>query len=276
MGKTSNIFNNCETDFSIKIYRLEELADTIFEEYQRYDFHQVIWLTQSDGDRCYTIDFKDYIVGDNEITIIFPRQIEKINLSQKAGFLFAIHNDIFFEINQILQSDYLNGYLSNIFITPDTHTTKTLYQIVDLLLDEYNNENRRPLLKTYLQSFLYLISINRTDSISINDQKELLLFIDFLKLLDYEYIRNKDVSFYTNQLNITEKKLNRICKDFSGTTTKQMIQDRIILEIKKEIKIGSKTLKEIAFHLNFNEYAYFTRFFKQQTSITPSQFKLDK
>ena len=276
MNQRTDIFTNSNTDFSIEVFRLEEMTNAMFDEYQRYDFHQVIWFVKSNGDNVYSIDFNKHIVQDNQIAVIYPQQIEQIDLVDKEGFLFAIHNDIFFEINQIIQSDYLNGYLSNIFISPNTHTTSILHKIIDLLIDEYQNDNRTVLIQTYLQSFLFHVATLCSDTLMNSDKKELLLFIEFLKLLDISYNNEKEVVFYANSLNITEKKLSNICKSFSGKTTKQMIQDRIILEIKKEIKIGIKSLKEIAFDLKFNEYAYFTRFFKQQTNLTPSQFRGDK
>lgn len=270
-----DIFTYNKTDFSIEIFRLEELTNTLFSNYQRYDFHQIIWFVKTKGDNLYSIDFNKYTISDNQIVIIYPRQIERVDLKGKEGFLFAVNNDVFFEINQKINSDYLNGYLSNVFISLDKKRTVTLNNIQNLIIEEYNNQNRSVLMESYLQSFLFHIAAFNENKISSNN-RNVVLFVEFVKLTDNNFIRNRDVVFYAKELNISEKKLNEVCKALSGKTTKQFIQERLILEIKKEIKLGTKNLKEIAFELGFNESAYLTRFFKQQTSISPSEFKEER
>lgn len=270
-----DIFTYNKTDFSIEIFRLEELTNTLFSNYQRYNFHQIIWFVKTKGDNLYSIDFNKYTISDNQIVIIYPRQIERVDLKGKEGFLFAVNNDVFFEINQKINSDYLNGYFSNIFISLDKKRTVTLNHIQNLIIEEYNDQNRSVLMESYLQSFLFHIASFNENKISSNN-RNVVLFVEFVKLTDNNFKRNRDVVFYAKELNISEKKLNEVCKALSGKTTKQFIQDRLILEIKKEIKLGTKNLKEIAFELGFNESAYLTRFFKQQTSISPSEFKEEK
>lgn len=270
-----DIFTYNKTDFSIEIFRLEELTNTLFSNYQRYDFHQIIWFVKTKGDNLYSIDFNKYTISDNQIVIIYPRQIERVDLKGKEGFLFAVNNDVFFEINQKINSDYLNGYFSNVFISLDKKRTLTLNHIQNLIIEEYNDQNRSVLMESYLQSFLFHIASFCDNKILLNNRNTV-LFVEFVKLTDNNFIRNRDVVFYAKELNISEKKLNEVCKALSGKTTKQFIQERLILEIKKEIKLGTKNLKEIAFELGFNESAYLTRFFKQQTSISPSEFKEEK
>jgi len=270
-----DIFTYNKTDFSIEIFRLEELTNTVFSNYQRYDFHQIIWFIKTKGDDLYSIDFNKYIISDNQIVIIYPRQIERVDLKGKEGFLFAVNNDVFFEINQKINSDYLNGYFSNVFISLDKKRILTLNHIQNLIIEEYNDQNRSVLMESYLQSFLFHIASFNENKISSNN-RNVVLFVEFVKLTDNNFKRNRDVIFYAKELNISEKKLNEVCKALSGKTTKQFIQERLILEIKKEIKLGTKNLKEIAFELGFNESAYLTRFFKQQTSISPSEFKEER
>ncbi|MDL2256864.1 helix-turn-helix transcriptional regulator, partial [Bacteroidales bacterium OttesenSCG-928-I14] len=67
--------------------------------------------------------------------------------------------------------------------------------------------------------------------------------------------------------------LNKLSISGTGKTVKQHLQDRLLLEAKKEIRLNNKSLKEIAFDLGFNEAAYFSRFFKKQTSLSPLQFR---
>lgn len=259
------------SDLTILLFKLAELEDIVMDTYQQNNFHQVLWITKCEGDNTGTIGLNNYTFQDNQIVVLYPGQICKINLDGNDGYLLVVNNDIFFEINQIINSNYLNGYFSNVFVSTDEKTKKSLTTILSLMFIEAEGLNREILMKSYLQAFLFHVASLYTKDTVFNTQ-EAQLFIDFIKLVDQKFIEHKDVKFYANELNISEKRLNEICKAASDKTTKQYIQDRLVLEIKREIKSGTKTLKEIAFNLGFSEPEYFTRFFKQQTSMTPKEF----
>lgn len=266
-----NSLNQLKADLTIELFKLAAFDDIILDTCQENDFHQVLWITKCTGNNTCTIDYNKYTYKDNQIVVIYPRQTGQIDLEGKEGYLLIVDNDLFFEINQSINSNYLNGYFSNVFVSIDEKTDKSLMAILSLMFQEYEELNRELLMKSYLQPFLFHVaSLYKKDTFLNNQNTQ--LFVDFIKLVDQNFIAHKDVRFYADELNISEKKLNEICKMASGKTTKQFIQERLVLEIKKEIKSGTKTLKEIAFNLGFSEPEYFTWFFKQQTSMTPKEF----
>ncbi|MDH6354970.1 AraC family transcriptional activator of pobA [Dysgonomonas sp. PH5-45] len=255
----------------VDIFFLESMDETIFYNYQRYDFYQLLWFKKVGSDNRYLIDFREYEVADNQVVVVFPGQIDRLNIQGKEGVLFAIHNDVFFRINQHLKSPYLSGYLSNIFIDLDQRTTNILNTIVELILLEREAANRLTIMETYTEAFLFHVaSLFETKNQRIKVDS---LVAELMRLIDRNFIHERETLFYSNQLGITPKKLNQACIRGTGKTLKQHLQERLVLEIKKEIRMGQKSLKEIAFDLRFNEPAYFTRFFKQHTGYTPTQFK---
>lgn len=268
--KNKDIFlNQLDKNPFIDIFRLEEIGqDTIFDNYQRYDFYQLLWFTKVSGDSNYLLDFEEYTIEENQLILIFPGQIDKLDPQGKEGFLYAIHNDLFFRISEYIQSDYLNGYVSNVFVKPTGQTESMLEQLNSLLLQEYNSENRLPLMISYMQSFLYLVS-----SLYNSENGRDTVVSELMRLIDTNFIHERETEFYADSFGMSCKTINEICKKGTGKTIKQHLQERLIIEIKKEIRLGKKSLKEIAFDLGFSEAAYFTRFFKQQTNLTPTQFR---
>ena len=52
-----------------------------------------------------------------------------------------------------------------------------------------------------------------------------------------------------------------------------MISDRVILEAKRLIVHSNSSLSNISETLEFSDYAYFSKYFKSRTGITPMNFK---
>jgi AraC-like DNA-binding protein len=74
-------------------------------------------------------------------------------------------------------------------------------------------------------------------------------------------------------LYVTPGHLNDLIKTVTGKTAKQIIDERRIMEAKRLPFWGEHSVKEIAARLNFEDDAYFNRFFKKHTTNTPAQFQ---
>lgn len=257
----------------IELFRIEDIDDSLFNNYQRYDFYQLLWFTDVVGNKSYFIDFEEYPLKGNSVILLFPGQIDRLDVEGVKGFLFAIEETVFFDIGRRLNSDFLNGYYSSVFVSPDSFTKKNLETLTGLMLEEHERDKRLPLLRSYAEAFLYYIS-------SLFEHTELYkrdisghVIGSLMRLIDNNFIEQRETDFYANRLGVSQKRLNLLSIKGTGKTVKQHLQERLVLEIKKEIRLGDKNLKEIAFALNFSEPAYFTRFFKLHTGITPTQFK---
>ncbi len=256
----------------IEIFRIEEIDDTIFRNYQRYDFYQILWFTEISGDHSYWIDFKEYRILPESVVVLFPGQIDKLDPKGKKGFLFAVDPNTFFQINQRLNSDYLNGYFSNVVLPLNDECRENLHILMSLIWKEYLAAKRMVLLTSYVEVVLFHISAI-FESKKTEFKGPVPGVPELMKLIDLYFLRERETDFYADKMGVTCKKLNLISKKGTTKTVKQHLQERLILEIKKEIRIGEKNLKEIAFDLGFSEPAYFTRFFKKHTGMSPTAFK---
>ena len=78
---------------------------------------------------------------------------------------------------------------------------------------------------------------------------------------------------YAKLLNVTVKTLNRIAKQHLEKTVGDMISERIITQAKHELYLSDKPIKQIGLELGFHDVAYFSRFFKVRTTISPDVFR---
>jgi AraC-like DNA-binding protein len=89
-----------------------------------------------------------------------------------------------------------------------------------------------------------------------------------------EYFRTEKLpSFYAEKLSITLKHLNRICNEILQKTATEVITDRVILEIKRMLIDKQLAVNEVAFKVGYEDYSYFSRFFKKQTGLSPTEFR---
>lgn len=81
------------------------------------------------------------------------------------------------------------------------------------------------------------------------------------------------VSFMAKKLLVNANHLNGVIKELTGKTASAHIQEKLTLEAKSFLLHTDLHVKEIAFTLGFESSSYFNRFFKKNTTISPSQFR---
>jgi AraC family transcriptional activator of pobA len=92
-------------------------------------------------------------------------------------------------------------------------------------------------------------------------------------LIDLHFKQHEPVSFYADQLHVTPKQLNEVCRQALSKTTTELIQERVILEARRLLLHSDLTITQIASELGYFDNSYFTRFFKKNTGQTPEQFR---
>ena len=99
------------------------------------------------------------------------------------------------------------------------------------------------------------------------------LLSQFRNLVRKHFEKFKKPNDYANLLNISVPYLNQITKQQTGYTASYWIQQEILLEAKRLLHYTQLSSKEIAFSVGYNDYAYFSRFFKKNVGITPLEFR---
>jgi AraC-like DNA-binding protein len=78
---------------------------------------------------------------------------------------------------------------------------------------------------------------------------------------------------YSSLLNISSKALAKITRSHFNKTLTHLISERIVIEAKRELYLTSKTVKEIAWQLGFDDEYYFSRFFRNNADVSPQLFR---
>ena len=99
------------------------------------------------------------------------------------------------------------------------------------------------------------------------------LYERFRQLVQDCCMKEREVKFYANQLNISEKYLNVISKQNSGATASEFIhrftKERIVLLLQNK----NFNISEISNEMSFSSRSFFTRYVKKVLGCTPSEYR---
>lgn len=79
---------------------------------------------------------------------------------------------------------------------------------------------------------------------------------------------------YADRLAVHVNHLNKVLKEMTGSTTTELISQRVIQEAKILLKQTDWPVAEVGYVLGFDDLAHFSNYFKKQTSLTPLAFRL--
>jgi AraC family transcriptional activator of pobA len=95
----------------------------------------------------------------------------------------------------------------------------------------------------------------------------------FRELIEARYRSGEGIEGYAGALNVTPKRLRAACLSAAGAPPLRLIQDRVTLEAKRALLYSNMTIAEVAYHLGFEDPAYFSRFFAKVVGRSPRAFR---
>jgi AraC-like DNA-binding protein len=101
------------------------------------------------------------------------------------------------------------------------------------------------------------------------------LMARFTQLLEQNYASEDSASDYAQTLSVSPAHLTRICQKTNNKSATTLIQERKVLEAKKNLALTDAKIGQIALANGFGSAAYFTRVFSQKTGKSPRDFRFD-
>ena len=159
------------------------------------------------------------------------------------------------------------------FIVTEEAEVKQIKKIIKLLEQEfYDDAVSYVMLKTLLKVLLLHLIRYQNNSFLKQDLNQNRVF-QFLELMEIHFLEKINGNFYADAIGISNKRLNQILKEKLNLTALQIIQQRQITEAKRGLIKSEITIKELAFKLGFDSTSSFSRFFKNHTGVSPSNFR---
>lgn len=247
-----------------------------------HSFYQIIWFRKGTG--VHYVDFKEYPVADNTMFFISPGQIHYFETGRQVEGVVIHFNESFLSDEGSSENVFLKYNVFNAFdASPYYHIHRENVGKLAFLVNEMEEGTRNEGLFAHSDLLKYLIKmlliyVQRTGErghglpLCINNAANR-TFVRFRQSLEHHYRSMHTVKEYAAHLNVSAKTLTNCVYESSHSTPLALINERIVLEAKRQLLHSSLKVKEIAFQLGFEDPSYFVKFFKRYVGCLPAEFR---
>jgi len=266
----------------ILAFRLVQFTDDdYFKRLKKFNCYKIILIRKGKGRLIFDkvkFDFSENCLIRFPIYQSFQIQAD----GPLDGILLQFHPDFFWNHKYELELTSKQVLFKNIGAAPSIKISKPemnqLLLPLDSLISELQTDQvgRYDITVSWVKIFMIYASRIKLDRGEVPSEALSAAHYMTRKLIDaveqnFQY-KHKPAD-YAKLLNVTVKTLNRVAKLHFKKTVSEIISERIITEAKHKLYLSDMPIKEIALGLGFHDIAYFSRFFKVRTSISPEAYR---
>lgn len=239
----------------------------------RHDHEELLIITH--GNPVHYLDFTKEIIQSPVIVYVAQGKVHNfIPDNDTQGWVIRYKNELVPQSRFNFYSNFLDQI--NYQLSTDYCST-TLNSLCEIMLKEYQQQPPNYLvIKHLLSALLSKLEVDSKkeylDSQSAN-HTQLITFNNFLKILEFNFMRSESADFYADKLNMSSRNLNIISQSVFGKSITEIIETRKLIEARNLLLNTGKSVSEIGYELGYNEKSYFTRVFRKKTGVTPSAYR---
>ena len=227
-----------------------------------FDISYSIILVEHYGDLF--INFERHTLNGQHLIFLCPEEVLEIkNYVSLSLVSFSVGTDIVKDHN----FTYSFGNIKKYFQVKASQKAE-----IQLLFNEFEIAHSSSDFRHITESLNNILdySFPFFKEMSIQD---LMLAFRFNGLVHLYYKTHHRIEFYADKLAISSKYLSEKFHALGIISPHSMLKKRILTEIKRQLLYTDKIIKVICFDVGFNDPAYFARFFKKNTGVTPAKFR---
>lgn len=246
--------------------------------------YSIFWH-QSGSCVCHT-EFAEHQI--DAPALIFSSPYQKCRLfgidTSLTGTLLQFHGD-FYCIEKHKKEVACNGIIfNNIYSPPFVRLDETsqikVKNYLELLENDLNQRNAigwKDMAVAHLKILLIIAA-----RLKLQQQEEWAQDIpvptqpvlqEFQRMIEQHFRQWHTPAAYAEALGLSTNALARMTRKYLHKAPSALIHERIIQEAKRALHFSTRSVKEIAYDVGYEDFGYFGRIFKKSTGITPTGYR---
>lgn len=253
------------------------------DDAHRHNFQEILWVKSGDG--THQIDNEVLSINPHTFYLIAKGQVHQfLGGANLQGLLIRFTDEFLLELPSQTSWNYrwtlFNQVEQQNRLVVEEADVAEFESLFGLILQEQQRKDvfgQSDSLRHFLLILLMRLerlrraSLSRPGTSPITQQQT--ICHDFLQLLETNYKHTHLVADYADELGVSPRQLSRVLHKHLGRSGKQLIDERLILDAKRYLRYTPYSIKEISYHLGYKDPSYFSRIFKQNTGLTPKEYK---
>jgi AraC family transcriptional activator of pobA len=281
-GQSGGAMDRRSAKAMFELQKLEWLSDQqpdLLGTPRRSGSFELIWIKSGSG--IYSIDFETHAITGQVVYCIGVGQLHFLQMDAGVQGYRISFSPLFLSPSADTDWFFLDsgGYTYGRgarIIPADAELQTEMEEIMGKMIRELisdsllGSEVLRGLLKILIIHLTRRFEVKRPErAVTRNGE----LVRRFMDLLEDNVTRKKRVSEYAGELSVTPGYLNGVIKKETGFPAHYHLQQRKVLEAKRQVMYYGISMKEIAYYLGFDDLSHFSKFFKANAGFCFQDFK---
>lgn len=236
-----------------------------------------------EGEIDCSINLKRFHIKENHLLVNFAGDIIRIHSCHNiSGYAILLSEEYLQQLQldfRVRTQSYISMRGNGPIAVPygELAALKPYYDLFKKNMNEGNSEVLKGLVQALSYTVIGLIKQYRDSepgSGGVSDvTRGAQLFDRFMTLLGAYHSTERSIQFYAGKMCLTPKYVSGQIKAFSGKGALEWISEYVALEAKMMLRYTDMTVQEIAYRLNFPTQSAFGKYFKQQSGVSPGQYR---
>lgn len=235
----------------------------------RHNFNEILFFRSGGG--VHDIDFTSWKVQPGAVHFVASENVHMLMRDQDAlGCSVMFTQDVFApELLAKLPFSQVRPVLHL-----DTSQMTRVQAMLGIIAGEVadGSETSEQVVRAQMQALLhYLAGINAgaaTGHSGLPPQ-----VVALRQLIQQHYRQHINVEGYADMLHVSPKHLIDLCKKHTGKTPLQLIREYVVADAKRLLYNTDLSVKQVAYELNFDDPANFSKYFKSVCGYSPADYR---
>lgn len=273
--------HNHKPALGFEIFRLSSLfaradrraIDHLLETPQRPDFHTVYLGISGQG--TIEVDFAPVPVGRDRVTFVARGRVQSFPDRKVDAWMLVFKPEFLATMAGSVDPLVLPTILSPMWPEPSIAIGRAEHGELLALVEQLEAEHGKPLdvIQPWLLSALLRAFLLRAERLVGPRPPPHPALVTFFTILERDHASTRSVDHYARASGVSVRRLAELLVAETGRSTKQLVDDRVVLAQKRLLAYTQVSVKELAGLTGFAEPTNLVKFFRHHTGETPLAFR---